>query len=251
MAAFASLSVASAAIRVASLNLCSDEYALLLAHPGELVSVTRLSHDPAESVLEPDARGIASNRGRLEDVLRTRPTVVLTMGGGGRSSGAIARTMGIKVVDLPQPTRLDAVAGNLVRVASALGDTRRAAPWLARLATLRRSVPTSAVDTIWLGGGGLTLSPGGLSAQWLALAGLRQRALPAARANLETLVRSPPRILIQSDYRSGQMSQGQRWLDHPLLARLPSRRMATDGRRWTCAGPLLIDEIERLRRIVR
>ena len=70
MAAFASLLVASAAaLRVASLNLCSDEYALLLARPGEVVSVTRLSHDPQESVLEPRARGLASNRGRIEDVL--------------------------------------------------------------------------------------------------------------------------------------------------------------------------------------
>ena len=33
-------------------------------------------------------------------------------------------------------------------------------------------------------------------------------------------------------------------------ARMPSRIVSTDGRRWTCAGPLLIDEIERLRRAV-
>jgi hypothetical protein len=29
------------------------------------------------------------------------------------------------------------------------------------------------------------------------------------------------------------------------------RTLPTDGRRWTCLGPLLIDEIERLRREVR
>ena len=70
MAAFASLLAASAAaVRVASLNLCSDEYALLLARPGEVVSVSRLSHDPAETALASRAAGIGSNRGRLEDVL--------------------------------------------------------------------------------------------------------------------------------------------------------------------------------------
>jgi len=251
MAAFASLWAASAAaLRVASLNLCSDEYALLLARPGEVVSVSRLSHDPAESVLARRAQGIASNRGRIEDVVALRPTLVLTMGGGGRSSGAIARAMGMRVVELAQPASLEAVTANVSRVAVALGDGHRADLLLARLAALRRSAPRQARDAVWLGGGGLSLSPTGLGAQWLRLAGLRQRSLAGGRADLETLITSPPNILVKSDYRSGQMSQGQRWLDHPLLARLPSRRVATDGRRWTCAGPLMIDEIRRLRRVV-
>ena len=41
MAGFASLLVAST-VRVASLNMCSDEYLLLLARPQEIASVTRL-----------------------------------------------------------------------------------------------------------------------------------------------------------------------------------------------------------------
>jgi iron complex transport system substrate-binding protein len=56
-------------------------------------------------------------------------------------------------------------------------------------------------------------------------------------------------LLLRSDYRAGQYSNGQRWLSHPA-ARLAAhvRTLPTDGRRWTCMGPLLIDEIERLRR---
>ena len=250
MAVFALLLAASAAaLRVASLNLCSDEYALLLARPGEVVSVTRLSHDREESVLAGRTHEIATNRGRIEDVIAQRPTLLLTMGGGGgRSSGAIARSMRMRVLDLPQPANLDEVAANLVQVASALGDAHRADFLVMQLAAMRRTVPRGSIDTIWLGGGGLSLPSTGLGAQWLALAGLRQRALPAGRASLETLVTSPPKLLIQSHYRAGQMSQGQRWLDHPLLSRLRSRRVSTDGRRWTCAGPLLIEEVARLRR---
>lgn len=249
MAAFASLLVASAAaIRVASLNLCSDEYALLLARPGELVSVTMLARDPAESVFAAAARRIPANRGRIEDVLVHRPSLVLTMGGGGRSSAGIARAIRIGVLDLPQPASLDDVGGNLVRVADALGDRQRAQPWLLRLAALRRTVPTQR-DAIWLGQGATSISPNALGAQWMALAGLRQRALPGGRASFETLVTLPPKVLLRSDYRAGQMSQAQRWLDHPLLKHLPSRRMSTDGRRWTCGGPAMIEEIERLRAI--
>lgn len=237
-------------VRLASLNLCSDEYALLLARPGEVVGVSRLVKDPAESALAPAARGINGNRGRIEDVVPLRPSVVLTMGGGGRSSAAIARALGMRVLDLPQPASVADVGANLVRVAGALGDLRRATPWLKRIATLEAGAP-KARDAIYLGHGGLSQSPESLGAKWMALAGLRQRPLAGGRASLEAMVTNPPNILLASNYRSGQLSQGQRWLDHPLIARLASRRLATDGRAWTCGGPMMIGEIERLRRLVR
>jgi iron complex transport system substrate-binding protein len=247
MAAFASLLAASAALRVASLNLCSDEYLLLLAHPGEVVSVSRLSQDPQDSILAPLARRVSGNRGRIEDVIAARSNLVLTMGGGGRSSGAIARSLGIRVIDLPAPATIDEVAENLRIVAAALGDPRRAAPAMARIAALRAASPQGGIDTIWLGHGGLTQSPGSLGARWMALAGMAQRPLTGGRATLEALITSPPKILVTSNYRAGQVSQGQRWLAHPLLAALPSRLIATDGRAWTCGGPMMIGEIERLR----
>lgn len=234
-------------VHLASLNLCSDEYALLLARPGEVVSVSRLARDPAESALAPMARRLPGNRGRIEDVVAWRPTVVLTMGGGGRSSGAIARALGLRVIDLPQPTTVADVGANLDRVAAALGDRRRARPWLARIAALEGRVPAQR-DTIYLGHGGLSQSPDSLGAQWMRLAGLRQRALAGGRASLETLMTRPPNTLLMSNYRSGQVSQGQHLLGHPLLARLMSRRVVTDGRGWTCGGPMMIEEIERLRR---
>ena len=85
----------------------------------------------------------------------------------------------------------------------------------------------------------------------MALAGLRQRAMRGDRVSLETLIVDPPRILLRSDYREGQYSGAQRWLSHPVARRARgSRQLATDGRRWTCMGPLLVDEIARLRREV-
>jgi iron complex transport system substrate-binding protein len=58
----------------------------------------------------------------------------------------------------------------------------------------------------------------------------------------------PPAVLLRSDYRQGQYSSEQRWLSHPLARRVRAgRTLATDGRAWTCMGPTLIPEIERLR----
>jgi iron complex transport system substrate-binding protein len=61
------------------------------------------------------------------------------------------------------------------------------------------------------------------------------------------LVARPPAVLLRSTYRRSQPSLGQRWLDHPLARRSSARTIETDGRPWTCAGPLMVGEVERLR----
>lgn len=249
MPVFASLWAASA-LHVASLNLCTDEYLLLLAKPGEIASVSRLAQDPAESPLWRQARAYPANRGAIEQVLGQRPSQLLTMGGGGRSTGAIAARLGMKVVDLPFPASIDDVAANMRTVAGVLGDEHRADGWILRLAKAR-STPEGARDAIWVSGGGTSLSPGSPGAEWMALAGLKQRRLPGGRADLETLLVRPPMVLVRSDYRLGQMSQGVRWFDHPIVKRLAARTVTTDGRAWTCSGPLMLNEVERLRRVVK
>ncbi len=196
------LLAASASLRVASLDLCADEYLLLLARPNEIASVSRVAQDPADSVLWRQARRYPASIGEVE--------------------------------------------ATMVRVATALGDARRADGWRGRLAQLEAS-PLPQRDTIFLSGGGNSLAAGSMGAQWMALGGFRQRALPGGRASLETLATKPPQILLRSTYRRSQLSLGQRWLDHPLVRRPPARMIDTDGRPWTCAGPLLVTEIERLR----
>jgi iron complex transport system substrate-binding protein len=258
MRAFASLSAASLALaapalaapaRVASLNLCTDELLLELAAPRQIASVTYLAQQPAETMLWRQARHYRSNDGSLISVAALRPDLVVTMGGGGRDRLRIAERLGIRTLDLPFAQNLGDVGENVRRLALALGRERAGAALLRRLAGLIGNAPRGRRDAIWLGGGGRTVSASGLEAQWMALAGLRQRAMPGDRVSLETLLVRPPAVLLRSDYRAGQYSAGQRWLSHPAArwARA-ARTIPTDGRRWTCMGPLLIDEIYRLRR---
>lgn len=247
MPAFALLAASS--VRLASLNLCADEYALLLAKQGELVSVSRLSHDPHESSFAPRGRKIPANRGELEQVIGRRPTVLLTMGGLGRSTAALARKMRIETIDLPSPTDIAGVERNLRTVASALGEERRADPFLRKIAELRQTAPPALTEALFLSGGGVSIGSWSPAAQWMALAGYRQPKGFSEKVSLEQLLAHPPTLVLRSNYRAGQMSSGQAWFDHPIVRRLKARTHVVDGRPWTCAGPLMIDEVERLRRL--
>ena len=237
---------ADAAVRAASLNMCTDEYLLLLARPREIASVSRLSRDPADSSLWRLGQRYPGNRGDLESALTSRPNLLITMGGGGRATATIAARMGLRTLDLPFPASIADVARNMSLVAAALGDAGRAGPWKLRLARLRQVQPGSA-DAILLGAGGVSVGAGSLESRWMRLAGLRQRALPGGRASLELLATHPPSVLLRSAYRRNERSLGQTWLEHPLAKPKSSRIVTVDGRPWTCSGPLMVAEVERLR----
>jgi iron complex transport system substrate-binding protein len=234
--------------RVASLNLCTDELLLALASPGQIASVTHLAQQEAETPLWRQALRYRRNDGSLVSVAGLRPDLVLTMGGGARDRTRIARRLGIAVLDLPFPQTLGEIEASVAKVAAALGRPAAARPWLTRIAALKRDIPRDGVDTIWLGGGGRSVGASSLAAQWMALAGLKQRSLTGDRVSLEQLLVQPPALLLRSDYRSGQYSGEQRWLAHPLARNVRARSLRTDGRLWTCMGPALVAEIERLRR---
>jgi iron complex transport system substrate-binding protein len=260
MRVFASLLAASLALatpataapsRVASLNLCTDELVLLLAAPEQIVSVTHLAQDEAETPLWRQARRYRRNDGSLLSIVSLRPDLVVTMGGGVRDRAGVAAQLGIRTLDLPFAASLDDVEANIRRLAAALGRPRQGAALIRRIEALRASAPARRHDAIWLGGGGRTVSPTGLEAQWMALAGLGQRPMRGDRVALETLITRPPAVLLRSDYRRGQYSNAQRWLDNPAVRHARAgRTIVTDGRLWTCMGPLLIGETLRLRRVL-
>jgi iron complex transport system substrate-binding protein len=236
-------------MRVASLNLCTDELLLMLAAPQQVVSVTHLSQSRAESVLWQRAKRYFKNDGSLLSVAPLRPDLMLNMGGGARDRVRIAERLGVRMLDLPFPQSLSDIETSVATVARALGRGAAGERLLRQIRRLKSTAPREPTDTIWLGGGGRSAAPSGLMAQWMALAGFRQRSLEGDRVSLEQLLVRPPRLILRSDYRSGQYSLEQQWLRHPLArATGKARSIATDGRAWTCMGPALIPEIVRLRK---
>ncbi len=110
-------------------------------------------------------------------------------------------------------------------------------------------VPAQTTPALLVAGGGFVAGDKGLSAVMLRHAGLAEQATPRGRVSIEGLLLRPPRVLVISRYHPGETSANAAWAEHPALRRLPAgvRRIATDGRRWTCLGPGLAPEIARLR----
>lgn len=232
---------------VVSLNLCTDELVLLVVDPRRIQSVSYLSHLREETPLWRRARAFRANDGTMLAAAAMRPGLVVTMGTGGRDRAQLARAVGARLLELPYPQSIADVARSLREVGRATGGQARAERIAALLEDARRTAPARRYDAMWVDGAGRTLSPGGLGAEWMRLAGLAQRAVPGDRITLEAMWTHPPAVLVRSRYRARQMSSATTWARHPGAARISSRGLATDGRRWTCAGPALLPEILRLR----
>src|SRR5688572_8760944 len=136
MPASALLTASVASLKVASLNLCTDELLLTLAEPEQIVSVTHLAHKPQETALWRQARRYPQNDGSLLSVVGRKPDLVVTMGGGARDRARIARRLGIRILDLPYPQGLPDVEKAIAKVSRALGRSEAGQQWLARIAAL-------------------------------------------------------------------------------------------------------------------
>jgi iron complex transport system substrate-binding protein len=234
----------TAPARVVSLNLCTDEYLLLLARPGQIASISALGADPQETPLAVRAAGLATNKGRLGEVVAQAPDLVLTMGAHSQDA-ALARRLGIPLLTLPYPQSPAEVVAQVRQVAQRLGNAAAGDAFAAEVAQLGETAPARPTPALMVGGGGLAPAMTGLAAGWLRLAGFAQRQ--AGPVAMEALIADPPPVLLISRYRPGQYSQPQAWTQHPALARLPSRRIAVDGRAFLCGGAAMPAEIRRLR----
>ena len=253
LAALVAAPAGAAPQRVASLNLCTDELALLLAAPGQLASVTFLGADRNETPVAPRAAGLHRNNGRMESVAALAPDLVLTGGGANRYAAEMARRLGTRVVDVPPPTSLAGIRRNIRTVAKALGRVRPGEALIAKMNAQLGPLPARQQAAVLLSGGGYTVRTDSLAAQLARHAGLSQQAYPDERVALERLIADPPEVIVVTSYRAGQASLHQMWLAHPALKRLPSstRMIEVDGRAWTCLGPLVAGDIATLRARLR
>jgi iron complex transport system substrate-binding protein len=235
---------AASPARVASLNLCTDELLLALAAPGQISSLTHLSHDRRESAYWRMAQPYPANGGNILSVAKDRPSLIVTMGGGGRDSAGLASAIGARFLDLPFPARLADVERGITTLADALGRHAKGAQLIAAIRRVVATAPPRQRPAIFVGSAGRSLSRNGAGAQWLAAAGYRQIPLAGDRIDREQLLRLPPLTLVVSDYRTDQYSRS----NAVPVRRERDHRITTDGRRWTCMGPSLLPEILRLRR---
>ncbi|MEC3859981.1 ABC transporter substrate-binding protein [Mesobacterium sp. TK19101] len=253
---FAGAAVLAAPQRVVSLNVCTDQLALLLAAPGQLTSVSLLSRDPRTSAMVEAARALPTNSGKAEDIVLLDPDLVLAGTFTTRATVSMLERLGYRVEVFAPINSLNDARANIARMGALLGQENRAAEVLAqfdaRLAALT-DAPSRRPRVALYYALGNTAGRQTLPGDILFHAGMdniaEARGLPfGGRLPLEELVLDDPDlILIGRPY--GGHSRATELLDHPVLRDSGKLRRIEDGAAWVCELPQLLDAVAEMRAI--
>lgn len=248
---------ADAPARVVSINLCTDQLAMMLAHPGQLVSVSFLARDPMLSAMVAEAEAYPVNHARAEAVFLMRPDLVLAGRYGAPATVSMLRRLGIEVVQVPPARSFDEIREAVRQVGRALGQEARAEAAIARfdadLAALA-SDPAGGPRTALYQPNGYTSGQDTLADEILAAAGMRNLAAEAGLPGggilpLERLVMLAPDLIVTTDRYAGA-SRAEDLLGHPALAVLLEGQEGhlRSGADWLCGTPHVLRAVAEISR---
>lgn len=248
---------ADAPVRVVSMNLCTDQLAMLLAAPEQLVSVSRIALDPRVSAMAEEAAQYPVNAGRAEEVHVLRPDLVVAGVYSNRETIALLRRLGIKVVQFDIANSLEDVRARMRQMGDALGREAQAEALIARfdadLAALRgdpaRALPKGGMPRAALYyANGYTSGNGSLAGEILAAAGLRnapaEEGYVWGKLPLEMLAMIAPDLMITARRYPGG-SRAEEIMDHPVIGDLRGEggTAALTDHDWVCGTPFVIRAI--------
>lgn len=260
-AALALLAAASAGAaempqRIVSMNLCTDQMALLLAGPERIASISFLGADPAESPLADLAAGIPINHGLAEEVIAVKPDLVLA----GRYTTGFAKSMlrrlGYPVIEVESADTIPGIRKAMLDLGAAIGAEARAAELLADMDRRLAGVAAPAGrygSAIIFDANGFTVGRPGLADEVMTLTGLVNKAPelgigPYGQVPLETMLAVQPERIVYLIYRPGVPSIASAAMEHPALQHgLKGRKtLSIPGRLLTCGTPMIAEAAERL-----
>lgn len=251
-------------LRIVSINPCSDAVLAEVAEPGQLVAISRYSHDPRTSSMNvATARQFTATSGTVEEILPLRPDLVVSGTYMSPATLSALRRLGIRVELLPIAATVEESEAQVRRLAALAGHPDRGEALVAEIRqALAKAQPKSGGDgalaapvsaVVWQSGG---IVPG----EQTLIADLMRRtgftSLSAARGlgqadvlPLEHMVADPPELILSAGDAHGQED---RMLAHPALAHLAGvRHENLDPSLLYCGGPTIIRAARRLAEIRR
>ncbi|MEY4696734.1 MAG: hypothetical protein RIT14_1162 [Pseudomonadota bacterium] len=233
------------------MNLCTDQLAMLLADPGQLVSVSHLALDPLSSAMVDAAQGYRINRGGAEQIYLMHPDLVLAGTYTSAAAVDLLRGLGVRVVQVPPVERLADVGAQMRLIGAELGHPERGAAMAQAFEAASAGIRSAGdpVPAAMYHPNGYTAGAGTLSDEILQRTGFRNIGATAGLTGggvlpLERLVLAAPRVIVTSTPYPGA-SRSEEILVHPALAALRAGAEGVQVRdaHWVCGTPFLMNAI--------
>lgn len=242
--------------RVVSMNVCTDQLAMLIAGEGQLHSVSYLAREAGASALATEAGRYAVNHGLAEEIFLMEPDLVLAGTYTTRATVGMLRRLGFRVEEFAPEGSFDDVRANIVRIGTLLGREARAAELVAILegGLAEAAADASGKTVATYSANSYTSGDGSLSNAVIEAAGLENlgKKLGIAGAGflpLESLVLADPDLVAVDGPENGASALAVDTFAHPAFRRFASAKGVVEvpASTWICGGPFNLEAIRLLR----
>ncbi len=255
--AYAQSALADAPARVVSMNLCTDQFAMLLSRKDQLISVSRLASDPRLSVMSEEAKAYPINYGGAEEIFLMNPDLVIAGTYTNQTSVQMLRDLGIKVVQVPPVRTIAGIASELRKLGKVLGTERKAEQIATSFEEDVRSF-IAAQPAIKPRAGayyanGYTAGDGSLVNELINTAGLHNIATNlglkgTSKLPLELLILEDPQVLVEGTQFSDKPALAFELLAHPALKQTLGKngRVLVEDKYTICGLPFVTQALANL-----
>jgi len=249
-------------MKIASINLCTDQLLLTLADPAQIAGLSPYARDPRMSWQAQAAVRFPQLSGLAEDVLETKPDLVLAGSFTKRATREFLKAHGLRVEEFTPARSIEDIKAQLRRMGDLVGHPDRATDQVARIdaavARVHAAVAKRPLRVLGVSRRGWVPGSDTLTTSLLQSVGLGNAAgeLSGRYGNfryggfapLEAILDVHPDALLISDSADHAEDQGRALLLHPALERLypASRRIVLPERLTTCGGPMVVEALDRL-----
>ncbi|WP_020559610.1 ABC transporter substrate-binding protein [Thiofilum flexile] len=242
--------------RIVSLNVCTDQWLLLLADPEQIASITHLSHEEGASYLLAKALKYPTNKGRAEDILPFKPDLVISSAYTSPNTLNLLRQLQIRVETLPIADDWESTLKGIQQMAQLVGHPERGQAVIDEMQQRLKQLPAISDDKPIIASyepNGYTVGNQSLLGQAIQQAGWQNAAELAGirqygQLDLETMIRLHPAAIIESPYRRNTWSRAEALPQHPALrkAGINPQVIQLPSAMTICAGPWSVTVAERL-----
>lgn len=236
---------AAQAPKVVSMNVCTDQLAMLIAEPEQILSLSHLSRDPSLSAMANEAQDYAVNHGRAEEIFLAAPDLVLASTFSNPATVAMLRRVGIDVVQFEPAEALADIPDRMRQMGAVLDQNENATARIAAFEAGLTALPrVSGARAALYGPGGYYRGPRTLAGDILTTAGFATVSDTVERdfggfVSLEEMVMASPEVLVTPGAPNAP-SRSHAFLEHPALAAVTAKREYTN-RDWVCGSPAVLD----------
>jgi iron complex transport system substrate-binding protein len=223
---------AAAPQHVVSVNVCTDEYVYRLLPRQRIAALSFLAADrhPVISTIADKVKGYALVQANAESVIARHPDLVVAYAGVNQNLHALLARAGIAVLDVPYANSLADVRKTTLMLGGKLGVPARAQALLAQMDTkLAAAHASTKIPTVIYEPNGYATADG-VSDEIMTGAGLldvapRLHQTRMGTIPIETLVASPPALLILNDAKEASPTHAEMVLHHPALAAIKGQTL--------------------------